>query len=320
MIAVIETENQALRWLNKAKRNEFLVFENNYDTFTKEKIIENSPDIVLKKVYSNKIQRRFSLLNLKLNDLYTIKEFVKELQDHQRIQNHENIINFYGIFEDSTQENIYSLILDYTKDNLHKYLSTNDLSWTQKLKLAKELTSALYCLHVNNIVHEDQKKADIYSLGILFWEISSGKIPFENKYIEEPCKLCYMIVYENLREEQVKDTPEFYEKLYKSCWRFESEERPDIEQRFSDQDLVVQFHVEGSYIITSVYLLQYHLSLPQQKHGSLLGISKQSPKVCKYKDKYVSILDEVVVKSLDPKLEELMENIKKLEKECLSWK
>ncbi|CAJ0831895.1 189_t:CDS:2 [Entrophospora sp. SA101] len=290
MIAVIETENQALRWLNKAKRNEFLVFENNYDTFTKEKIIENSPDIVLKKVYSNKIQRRFSLLNLKLNDLYTIKEFVKELQDHQRIQNHENIINFYGIFEDSTQENIYSLILDYTKDNLHKYLSTNDLSWTQKLKLAKELTSALYCLHVNNIVHggltskninilngsvrlhnfgsfkrlirpnqqhfshyfnsiqyldpqylknpekkcfiEDQKKADIYSLGILFWEISSGKIPFENKYIEEPCKLCYMIVYENLREEQVKDTPEFYEKLYKSCWRFESEERPDIEQDF----------------------------------------------------------------------------------------
>ncbi|CAH1768363.1 1316_t:CDS:10, partial [Entrophospora sp. SA101] len=86
------------------------------------------------------------------------------------------------------------------------------------------------------------------------------------------------------------------------------------------EDLVVQFHVEGSYIITSVYLLQYHLSLPQQKHGSLLGISKQSPKVCKYKDKYVSILDEVVVKSLDPKLEELMENIKKLEKECLSWK
>ncbi|CAJ0848525.1 14153_t:CDS:2 [Entrophospora sp. SA101] len=208
MIAVIETENQALRWLNKAKRNEFLVFENNYDTFTKEKIIENSPDIVLKKVYSNKIQRRFSLLNLKLNDLYTIKEF---LQDHQRIQNHENIINFYGIFEDSTQENIYSLILDYTKDNLHKYLSTNDLSWTQKLKLAKELTSALYCLHVNNIVHGGLTSKNI-------------------NILNEPCKLCYMIVYENLREEQVKDTPEFYEKLYKSCWRFESEERPDIEQ------------------------------------------------------------------------------------------
>lgn len=81
MAAGIETENQALGWLNKAKRNEFLVFENNnnYETFTKEKIIENSTDIVLKKVYSNKMQRRFSLLNLKLNDLYTIKEFVKEV-------------------------------------------------------------------------------------------------------------------------------------------------------------------------------------------------------------------------------------------------
>jgi len=63
---------------------------------------------------------------------------------------------------------------------------------------------------------KEQKKADIYSLGVIFWEISTRKIPFEKEYTEEPCKLCYMIVYENVREKSVKDTPEFYENLYKS--------------------------------------------------------------------------------------------------------
>jgi len=31
-------------------------------------------------------------------------------------------------------------------------------------------------------------------------------------------------------------------------------------------------------------------------------------------------LDEVIVKSHDPKLEEVMESLEKLERECLAWK
>ncbi|RIA83204.1 Rogdi leucine zipper containing protein [Glomus cerebriforme] len=86
------------------------------------------------------------------------------------------------------------------------------------------------------------------------------------------------------------------------------------------EDLVIQFHVEGSSIVCSVYGLQYHSSLPsQKKNGGLLGTSKSS-KICKYKDKYASILDEVIVKSHDPKLEEVMEGLEKLERECLAWK
>ncbi|CAH1771195.1 15701_t:CDS:2, partial [Entrophospora sp. SA101] len=45
----------------------------------------------------------------------------------------------------------------------------------------------------------DEIISDIYSLGVLFWEISSQKPPFE-EYSNEPCRLCYLIVYENLRE------------------------------------------------------------------------------------------------------------------------
>ncbi|CAJ0839154.1 1262_t:CDS:2 [Entrophospora sp. SA101] len=88
----------------------------------------------------------------------------------------------------------------------------------QRLKLAKELISALYCfisfMHLNGggirlhnfgsfkqPIHSSQqhyfnltqyldsqkkfyRRSKKSSLGILFWEISSGTIPFENKYIE----------------------------------------------------------------------------------------------------------------------------------------
>ncbi|RIB06074.1 hypothetical protein C2G38_542883 [Gigaspora rosea] len=82
------------------------------------------------------------------------------------------------------------------------------------------------------------------------------------------------------------------------------------------EDLAVQFHIEGSYIVVSVYALQYHSSPPQQKHGNILGSSKSPLKVCQYKDKYVSVLNEIVVKSLDPKLESVMECLKKATPQC----
>ena len=50
---------------------------------------------------------------------------------------------------------------------------------------------------------------------MLFWEISSQKLQFEN-FVDEPCKLGYLIVYEELREEPVQGTPEFYKNLYQS--------------------------------------------------------------------------------------------------------
>nr|CAG8587591.1 4577_t:CDS:2 [Entrophospora candida] len=71
----------------------------------------------------------------------------------------------------------------------------------------------------------DEIISDIYSLGVLFWEISSQKLPFE-QYSDEPCRLCYLIVYENLREAPVPDTPKFYEDLYKECWQFDRGSRP----------------------------------------------------------------------------------------------
>ncbi|UZO02656.1 uncharacterized protein OCT59_021135 [Rhizophagus irregularis] len=68
------------------------------------------------------------------------------------------------------------------------------------------------------------EKSDIYSVGVLLWEISSGRPPFEGK--SEYFLLTN--IPEGLRETPIQDTPEDYEKIYTDCWEFEPDDRPTI--------------------------------------------------------------------------------------------
>ena len=56
------------------------------------------------------------------------------------------------------------------------------------------------------------KKSDIYSVGVLLWEISSGKPPFCNEPYD--IGLAMEISLQNYREKPVPDTPENYVKIY----------------------------------------------------------------------------------------------------------
>ena len=69
------------------------------------------------------------------------------------------------------------------------------------------------------------KETDIYSLGVLFWEISSGYPPFQNHDKDE---LVFNII-NGLREVIIEDTPYDYYDLYTACWKGDPEERPTIE-------------------------------------------------------------------------------------------
>ena len=80
------------------------------------------------------------------------------------------------------------------------------------------------CFINNN--YKRNKKSDIYSLGVLFWEISSGKPPFHG--ITE-----YKIVVDivkGIRETPVNNTPFKYQQLYEKCWKEEPNQRPDIDE------------------------------------------------------------------------------------------
>ncbi|PKY44181.1 kinase-like protein, partial [Rhizophagus irregularis] len=79
--------------------------------------------------------------------------------------------------------------------------------------------------------YEYNDKSDIYSLGILMWELSSGRPPFSDKNISD--SLLKTDLIGGRREEPVPDTPYEYLKLYKSCWDLEPNKRPSISQVFS---------------------------------------------------------------------------------------
>jgi serine/threonine protein kinase len=69
------------------------------------------------------------------------------------------------------------------------------------------------------------KPSDIYSFGVLMWEISSGKFPFENY---DDLILLRLAIIDGERETKISGTPEEYENLYKNCWKQEPEQRPTI--------------------------------------------------------------------------------------------
>ncbi|RGB29782.1 kinase-like domain-containing protein [Rhizophagus diaphanus] len=76
------------------------------------------------------------------------------------------------------------------------------------------------------INYKKDKKSDIFSLGVLLWEISSGRPPFPG-YLR--IVLGSHISYHNLREKPIDGTPQEYQQLYQECWNNEPKSRPDIE-------------------------------------------------------------------------------------------
>ncbi|CAB4426619.1 unnamed protein product [Rhizophagus irregularis] len=74
--------------------------------------------------------------------------------------------------------------------------------------------------------YKKNKKSDIYSLGVLLWEISSGHRPFPS---HSQITLAFHISFNNLRENPIDNTPQKYQQLYQECWNGEPNSRPDIE-------------------------------------------------------------------------------------------
>ena len=63
-----------------------------------------------------------------------------------------------------------------------------------------------------NFHDKTNKKSNVYSIGVILWEISSGKIPFES-----PQKSILMSeILNGRRETPTSDTPSDYVNIYKS--------------------------------------------------------------------------------------------------------
>ncbi|RIB23317.1 kinase-like domain-containing protein [Gigaspora rosea] len=91
---------------------------------------------------------------------------------------------------------------------------------------------------LTNYSHKRDEKSDIYSLGVILWEISSGKRPFE--FVQEREIISYIL--NGVRETPVKDTQTEYVEIYKSCWNQDPTIRPDASLVLDRLEKVTQHH------------------------------------------------------------------------------
>ncbi|RHZ66044.1 hypothetical protein Glove_309g20 [Diversispora epigaea] len=72
------------------------------------------------------------------------------------------------------------------------------------------------------------KNSDIFSLGIILWEISSGNPPFEIDSLSNVDLLINII--KGKREMVIPGTPPKYKEIYTDCWKHDENSRPEISQ------------------------------------------------------------------------------------------
>ncbi|CAI2176315.1 10113_t:CDS:2 [Funneliformis geosporum] len=72
------------------------------------------------------------------------------------------------------------------------------------------------------------KSSDVYSVGVLMWQISSGKQPFHDERFDFNSTLLSIAILTGKRETIIDGTPPEYSNLYQECWKYEPNERPDM--------------------------------------------------------------------------------------------
>ncbi|GBC07027.1 hypothetical protein RclHR1_00720036 [Rhizophagus clarus] len=215
-------------WLEKAIRKKHINFHK-YEYFENIEIVGRGAfGKVSKAEWANR-DMYIAIKSIKLfsdADEDTWKNFIKEviiLKNHRKVDYHKNIIRFYGISKDPTL-NEYLMILEYANQadlGLSKQLA--DIS--NGINEIKGVIPYIDPQALKNNDYKLDKKSDVYSVGVLLWEISSGRPPFEKSI--NKASMMLSIVSGN-REKPVTNTPLEYQSLYIRCWDDDPDKRPSI--------------------------------------------------------------------------------------------
>lgn len=102
-----------------------------------------------------------------------------------------------SLLQDNTNNNPFGSVRWMAPENIGRFEKNEELG--------KNICKSKY-----------SKYSDVYSLGMVFWEISSKKtLPFKNLNDQA---VIYNVAFENLREDIASDTPKKIEKIIISCW------------------------------------------------------------------------------------------------------
>ncbi|EXX64622.1 uncharacterized protein OCT59_014767 [Rhizophagus irregularis] len=92
------------------------------------------------------------------------------------------------------------------------------------------------------------KKSDVYSIGVILWEISSGQLPFKDESYDA---VLIMRIIQGYREKIIPDTPSNYSILYTECWNNEPDNRPTVNQVVAKLKVIIDLN-------NSSYKESYH--------------------------------------------------------------
>ncbi|CAB4393259.1 unnamed protein product [Rhizophagus irregularis] len=93
------------------------------------------------------------------------------------------------------------------------------------------------------------KKSDVYSVGVLMWQISSGRRPFYADDVKYDIGLA-LAIQKGERENIIDGTPVEYSRIYTECWKHEPDERPNMQEVVSILESIIfldQHHIIDDY-------------------------------------------------------------------------
>src|SRR6266542_2934570 len=108
------------------------------------------------------------------------------------------------------------------------------------------------------------KESDVYSIGMLMWEISSGQPPFNN--YEHDYYLSSNII-NGIRPKIISGTPLDYESLMKQCWDTDPTKRPNV--NVLSNEILELRHLYQNEKLNSIEINEINIFKPNYKSSRL---------------------------------------------------